>query len=38
MNGLSLIPAVTVEFVGSAMVILLAFIALPYAWPLIRPT
>ena len=36
MNGLSLIPAVTVEFVGSALVILLAFIALRYAWALIR--
>ncbi|WP_163337550.1 nitrogen regulation protein NR(II) [Desulfopila sp. IMCC35008] len=36
MNGLSLAPAVTVEFVGSALVILLAFVALGYARALIR--
>ena len=36
MNGFSLIPAVTVEFVGSALVILLAFIALGYARARIR--
>lgn len=36
MNGISLIPAVTVEFVGSALVILLAFIAVSYARALIK--
>ena len=36
MNGLSLIPAITVEFVGSALVILLAFTATYYARALIR--
>lgn len=36
MSGLPLIPAVTVEFVGSALAILLAFIALSYARSLSR--
>lgn len=36
MNGLSLIPAITVEFVGSALVILLAFTATYYARALIK--
>ena len=36
MNGLPLWPAVSVEFIGSAMVIILAFIALHYARGLIR--
>ncbi len=36
MIGVSLIPAVTVEFVGSALVIVLAFTALAYARLLIR--
>jgi len=36
MTGLPLLPAITVEFAGSALVILLAFIALRYAWTLIR--
>lgn len=36
MNGLSLIPAVAVEFVGSALVIVLAFIAVGYARALIK--
>jgi len=36
MNGLSLLPAVVVEYIGSALVILLAFIALRYAWALIK--
>lgn len=36
MTGLSLIPAVTTEFAGSALAILLAFIALGYARALVR--
>jgi PAS domain S-box-containing protein len=36
MSGLSLIPAVSVEFIGSALAILLAFIALGYAWALVK--
>ncbi len=36
MNALSLIPAVSVEFIGSALVIVLAFSALIYARALIR--
>lgn len=36
MNGLPLMPAVTVEFLGSASVILLAFMAIHYARALIR--
>lgn len=36
MNSLSLIPAITVEFVGSALVIVLAFTATYYARALIR--
>ena len=36
MNGLPLFPAIAVEFIGSALVILLAFIALGYARALIR--
>lgn len=36
MNGLTLLPAVGVEFIGSALVILLAFVAVRYAWALIR--
>jgi len=36
MTGLSLIPAVAVEFIGSALVILLAFVALHYARALVK--
>jgi len=36
MNGLPLLPAVTVEFIGSALAILLSFIALGYARALVR--
>ncbi len=36
MSGISLIPAVSVEFIGSALVILLAFTAVGYARALIR--
>ncbi|MFV0439285.1 MAG: two-component system sensor histidine kinase NtrB [Desulfopila sp.] len=36
MSGLSLLPTVFVEFIGSALVIVLAFIALRYAWALTR--
>ena len=36
MNGIPLLPAVTVEFVGSALAILFSFIALRYAWFLVR--
>jgi hypothetical protein len=36
MNGLSMIPALTVEFFGAALTILLAFIALYYARALVK--
>ena len=36
MSGLPLLPAVTVEFFGSALAILLTFMALRYAWSLVR--
>ncbi len=36
MTGLSLIPAVSVEFIGSAMAIMLAFVALGYARALVK--
>ncbi len=36
MNGLPLLPAVTVEFIGSAFAILLSFMALGYARALVR--
>ena len=36
MNGLPLLPAVTVEFFGSGLAILFSFTALRYAWLLVR--
>ncbi len=36
MTGLPLLPAVTVEFFGSGLAILLSFLALRYAWSLVR--
>jgi PAS domain S-box-containing protein len=36
MNGLPLLPAVAIDFFGSAMAILLSFLALRYAWSLVR--
>ncbi|MFT5701433.1 MAG: PAS domain S-box-containing protein [Desulforhopalus sp.] len=36
MNGIPLLPAVTVEFFGSALAILFSFLALRYAWSLVR--
>ncbi len=36
MSGLLLLPTVTVEFFGSGFVILLSFMALRYAWSLVR--
>jgi PAS domain S-box-containing protein len=36
MSGLPLLPAVTVEFFGSGLAILLSFTALRYAWSLVR--
>lgn len=36
MNGLPLLPAVTVEFFGSGLAILFTFTALRYAWSLVR--
>ena len=36
MSGLSLLPAVTVEFFGSALAILFSFMALGYAWAFVR--
>ncbi len=36
MNGLLLLPTVTIEFFGSGIVILLSFMALRYAWALVR--
>jgi PAS domain S-box-containing protein len=36
MNGLPLLPAVTVEFFGSGLAILFTFTALWYAWSLVR--
>ncbi|MFT5726621.1 MAG: PAS domain S-box-containing protein [Desulforhopalus sp.] len=36
MNGIPLLPAVTVEFFGSALAILFSFWALRYAWSLVR--
>ncbi len=36
MSGLPLLPAVTVEFFGSGLAILLSFTALWYAWSLVR--
>ncbi|PHR25185.1 MAG: PAS domain-containing sensor histidine kinase [Desulfotalea sp.] len=36
MNGIPLLPAVTVEFVGSALAIFFSFLALRYAWSLVR--
>jgi PAS domain S-box-containing protein len=36
MSGLPLLPAITVEFFGSALAILLSFMALRYAWSLVR--
>lgn len=36
MNGIPLLPAVTVEFFGSAFAILFSFLALRYAWSLVR--
>ena len=36
MSGLPLLPAVTVEFFGSALAILFTFTALWYAWSLVR--
>ena len=36
MNGIPLLPAVTVEFFGSAFAILFSFLALHYAWSLVR--
>ncbi len=36
MNGLPLLPAVTVEFFGSALAILFSFTALWYAWALVK--
>jgi PAS domain S-box-containing protein len=36
MTGLPLLPAVTVEFFGSGLAILLSFMALWYAWSLVR--
>lgn len=36
MSGLPLLPAVTVEFYGSGLAILLTFTALWYAWALVR--
>jgi len=36
MNGIPLLPAVSVEFFGSAFAILFSFLALRYAWSLVR--
>lgn len=36
MNGMPLLPAVSVEFFGSAFAILFSFLALQYAWSLVR--
>ena len=36
MTGLPLLPAVTVEFFGSGLAILFSFLALRYAWSLVR--
>lgn len=36
MSGLPLLPTVTVEFFGSGLAILLSFMALRYAWALVR--
>ena len=36
MNGLPLLPAIAVEFFGSALAILFSFFALRYAWALVR--
>lgn len=36
MIGIPLLPAVTVEFFGSALAILFSFLALRYAWSLVR--
>lgn len=36
MNGIPLLPAVTVEFFGSALAILFSCLALRYAWSLVR--
>ncbi|MCP3890449.1 MAG: PAS domain S-box protein [Desulfobulbaceae bacterium] len=36
MTGIPLLPAVTVEFFGSALAILFSFFALRYAWALVR--
>lgn len=36
MTGIPLLPAVTVEFFGSALAILFSFLALRYAWSLVR--
>jgi len=36
MTGIPLLPAVTVEFFGSALAILFSFLALRYAWALVR--
>ncbi|MGB3212807.1 MAG: ATP-binding protein [Desulforhopalus sp.] len=36
MTGIPLIPAVTVEFFGSGLAIILSFMALRYAWSLVR--
>ncbi|MFW2368389.1 MAG: two-component system sensor histidine kinase NtrB [Desulforhopalus sp.] len=36
MIGMPLLPAVTVEFFGSALAILFSFLALRYAWALVR--
>lgn len=36
MNGIPLLPAVSVEFFGSALAILFSFLALRYSWSLVR--
>ncbi len=36
MNGIPLLPAVSVEFLGSAFAILFSFLALRYSWSLVR--
>lgn len=36
MNGIPLLPAVSVEFFGSAFAILFSFLALRYSWSLVR--